>query len=64
MSGPLLGVAGIAVMFAVLFLLRIPAGFTMAIVGFFGKVIDFGAPTSALSAVAQNTPVTAYLLEM
>ena len=25
MSGPLLGVAGIAVMFAVLFLLRIPA---------------------------------------
>ena len=36
MSGPLLGVAGIAVMFATLFLLRIPAGFTMAIVGFFG----------------------------
>jgi hypothetical protein len=35
-----------------------------AIVGFFGKVIDFGAPTTALSAVAQNTPVTAYLLEM
>ncbi len=38
MSGPLLGVAGIAVMFAALFLLRIPAGFTMAIVGFFGIV--------------------------
>ena len=36
MSGPLLGVAGIAVMFTALFLLRIPAGFTMAIVGFFG----------------------------
>ena len=36
MSGPLLGVAGIAVMFATLFLLRIPAGFTMAIVGFLG----------------------------
>ena len=36
MSGPLLGVDGIVVMFAVLFLLRIPAGFTMAIVGFFG----------------------------
>ncbi len=36
MSGPLLGVAGIAVMFAALFLLRIPAGFTMAIVGFLG----------------------------
>ena len=36
MSGPLLGVAGIAVMFASLFLLRIPAGFTMAIIGFCG----------------------------
>jgi hypothetical protein len=35
-----------------------------AIVGFFSKVIDFGAPTTALSAVSQNTPVTAYLLEM
>ena len=36
MSGPLLGVFGIAVMFAALFVLRIPAGFTMAIVGFCG----------------------------
>lgn len=36
MNGPSLGVTGIAVMFAALFLLRIPAGFTMAIVGFCG----------------------------
>src|SRR5512133_3999013 len=42
MSGPLLGVAGIAVMFAVLFLLRIPAGFTMAIIGFLGIVYVAG----------------------
>jgi tripartite ATP-independent transporter DctM subunit len=32
----MVGVYGILVMFAVLFLLRIPAGFTMAIVGFLG----------------------------
>jgi len=36
MSGPVLGVAGIVIMFAALFILRIPAGFTMAIVGFLG----------------------------
>ena len=36
MTGPMVGVYGIVVMFAVLFLLRIPAGFTMAIVGFLG----------------------------
>ena len=36
MSGPIVGVYGIAVMFGVLFLLRIPAGFTMAMVGFLG----------------------------
>ncbi len=36
MTGPMVGVYGILVMFAVLFLLRIPAGFTMAIVGFLG----------------------------
>jgi hypothetical protein len=35
-----------------------------AIVGFFSNVINFGAPTTALAAVAKNTPVTAYLLEM
>jgi len=36
MEGPMIGVYGIGVMFAVLFLLRIPAGFTMALVGFAG----------------------------
>ncbi|HOW54964.1 MAG TPA: TRAP transporter large permease [Syntrophorhabdaceae bacterium] len=38
MEGPIVGVIGIAVMFATLFLLRIPAAFTMAIVGFAGVV--------------------------
>jgi C4-dicarboxylate transporter, DctM subunit len=42
MSGPIVGVLGILVMFAVLFLLRIPAGFTMAIVGFLGIVYVAG----------------------
>ncbi len=36
MEGPIIGVYGIMVMFATLFLLRIPAGFTMAIIGFLG----------------------------
>ena len=36
MNEAMIGVYGIGVMFAVLFLLRIPAGFTMAIVGFLG----------------------------
>ncbi len=36
MDGPLVGVYGIIIMFLVLFLLRIPAGFTMALVGFLG----------------------------
>jgi C4-dicarboxylate transporter DctM subunit len=36
MSELMVGVTGIIVMFATLFLLRIPAGFTMAIVGFLG----------------------------
>lgn len=36
MSGPIVGVIGILVMFAVLFLFRIPAAFTMMIVGFLG----------------------------
>jgi len=34
MSGPIVGVIGIFVMFAVLFVLRLPAAFTMMIVGF------------------------------
>ncbi|RPI77747.1 MAG: TRAP transporter large permease [Desulfobacteraceae bacterium] len=36
MDGPLLGVLGILVMFAVLFLFRIPAAFVMMLVGFLG----------------------------
>lgn len=36
MEGPIVGVYGIIIMFATLFLLRIPAGFTMAIIGFLG----------------------------
>ena len=42
MNGPIVGVLGIFVMFAVLFLLRIPAGFTMAIIGFLGIVYVAG----------------------
>ena len=38
MEGPIVGVIGIIVMFVILFLLRIPAAFTMAIVGFIGVV--------------------------
>ena len=36
MSGPMLGISGILVMFAILFVLRIPAAFTMLLVGFLG----------------------------
>ncbi len=36
MSGPVVGVLGIAAMFATLFFLRIPAAFVMALVGFAG----------------------------
>lgn len=38
MDGPVVGIIGIFVMFATLFLLKIPAGFTMALVGFLGVV--------------------------
>ena len=36
MDGPVVGIYGIIVMFAILFLFKIPAGFTMALVGFLG----------------------------
>ena len=36
MDGPIVGVYGIIIMFAILFLLKIPAAFTMALVGFLG----------------------------
>ena len=39
MEGPIVGVYGILVMFVVLFLLRIPVGFTMALVGFLGAIV-------------------------
>lgn len=42
MEGPLLGIAGIIVMFAILFLLKIPAAFTMALVGFLGVAYVMG----------------------
>jgi tripartite ATP-independent transporter DctM subunit len=42
MSGPIVGVFGILVMFVVLLLFRIPAGYTMAIVGFLGMAYVTG----------------------
>jgi C4-dicarboxylate transporter DctM subunit len=42
MSGPVVGVFGILVMFVVLLLFRIPAGYTMAIVGFLGMAYVTG----------------------
>jgi len=42
MSGPIVGVFGILAMFAALLLFRIPAGYTMAIVGFLGMVYVTG----------------------
>ena len=42
MSGPIVGVFGILVMFVVLLLCRIPAGYTMALVGFLGMVYVTG----------------------
>ncbi|MCX8069014.1 MAG: TRAP transporter permease, partial [Thermodesulfovibrionales bacterium] len=38
MSGPVVGIYGILIMFAVLFILRMPAAVTMALVGFLGIV--------------------------
>lgn len=50
MSGPIVGIIGILVMFAVLFLLRIPAAFTMMLVGFLGisYVTSFNAAIGML----------------
>jgi len=39
MEGPIVGVYGILFMFIVLFFLRIPVGFTMALVGFLGAIV-------------------------
>lgn len=56
MSGPTVGIVGIVVMFAMLFLLRIPAGVTMAVVGFFGIVYltSFEAAIGMLSTDLWN----------
>jgi len=48
MSGPIVGVYGSASCFFILFVLRVPAAFTMALVGFAGiaQVISFDAAFS------------------
>lgn len=52
MDGPMVGIIGIIVMFLILFLLKIPAGFVMAIVGFLGVsyVNSFEAAFSMLGS--------------
>ncbi|HEX7520185.1 MAG TPA: TRAP transporter large permease, partial [Candidatus Deferrimicrobium sp.] len=56
MSGPIVGVYGIVVMFFILFVLRIPAAFTMALVGFVGiaQVISFDAAFSIVGTEMWN----------
>ena len=56
MEGPIVGVYGIAVMFLVLFLFRIPAAFTMAIIGFLGVtyVVSFNAALNMIGADMWN----------
>ncbi len=46
MDGPIVGVYGIIIMFAVLFVLKIPAAFTMALVGFLGVVYLTSVPAA------------------
>ncbi len=53
MSGPLLGVAGIAAMFFILFVLRLPAAFTMALVGFLG-IAFVTSPEAAFSMIGSE----------
>ncbi len=56
MDGPLVGVYGIIIMFLVLFLFRIPAGFTMALVGFLGVayVVSFKAALGMIGTEMWN----------
>jgi tripartite ATP-independent transporter DctM subunit len=56
MSGPIVGVFGIVIMFAVLLLFRIPAGYTMAIVGFLGMayVTSFTAALGMIGSEMWN----------
>jgi len=53
MNGPLLGVAGIAAMFFILFVLRVPAAFTMALVGFLG-VVWVTSPEAAFTMIGSE----------
>ncbi len=53
MEGPIVGVYGIIFMFLVLFLLRIPVGFTMALVGFAGVAYVTGI-RAALSLISTD----------
>jgi tripartite ATP-independent transporter DctM subunit len=56
MEGPIVGVIGIIIMFAVLFLFKIPAGFVMAMVGFLGVayVTSFNAALGMLGTDLWN----------
>ena len=53
MSGPVLGVAGIVVMFFILFVLRVPAAFTMALVGFLG-IACVTSPEAAFAMIGSE----------
>ncbi|GAB7025004.1 TRAP transporter large permease [Geotalea toluenoxydans] len=57
MTGPMMGVTGIAVMLLMLFFLRIPAAFTMLLVGFFGfaAATSFDAACSMLGSELWST---------
>jgi len=52
-SGPVLGVAGIVVMFFILFVLRVPAAFTMALVGFLG-IACVTSPEAAFAMIGSE----------
>ena len=56
MEGPIVGVYGIGIMFLVLFLFRIPAAFTMGIIGFLGVtyVVSFNAALNMIGADMWN----------
>ncbi len=56
MSGPVIGLLGIGAMFLILFFLRIPAAFTMTLVGFVGiaLVASFDAACSILGTEMWN----------
>jgi len=55
-EGPIVGVYGIGIMFLVLFLFRIPAAFTMGIIGFLGVtyVVSFNAALNMIGADMWN----------